>query len=78
MMEKTSSKNKVISQPEVHPTKPVTKQPGQRNKIKWPKANERIALQNLDSDLSQLLELALRGSVENKLNRLGEIIFEEC
>lgn len=67
-----------ISLPEVHPTKPMTKQPGQRNKIKWPKANDWVAWQNLISDLSQLLELALRGSVKNKLNSLGEITFEEC
>lgn len=32
----------------------------------------------LDADLRQLLEVALQGSVENKVNIFGEIIFMEC
>ena len=56
----------------------MMKQPGRCQKIKWPKASDRVAWQKLDNDLSQLLELALRGSVENKIKILGEIIYEEC
>lgn len=72
------SKNEDTSPPQVPPTKPTAKQPGRREKIKWPKACDRVAWQKLDADLSQLLELALRGSVKNKINIFGEIIFEEC
>ncbi len=49
-----------------------------RCKIKWPKASDRAGWQKLDAELSQLLELTLRGGVESKLNMFGEIIFEEC
>lgn len=78
MMEKVPCDHEDTSPPEAHLIKPVTKQPGRREKIKWPKANDRVAWQRLDADVSQLLELALRGSIESKLNIMGDIIFEVC
>lgn len=54
------------------------KSPLRRNKIKWPKANETEEWKKLDEHLSKLLQNILRGSVESKLNRLGEILYEEC
>lgn len=72
------SRDRETSPLEVQPTNPVTKQPGRRNKIKLPKANDQGAWQNLDADLSQLLELALKGRVESKLNIIRDIIFKVC
>ncbi|KAJ8361990.1 hypothetical protein AAFF_G00407370 [Aldrovandia affinis] len=54
------------------------KKPLRRNKIKWPKANESEEWRKLDEHLSGLLQTALRGSVETKLNLFGEILYEEC
>lgn len=66
------------SPPEVPPIKPamklMMKQPGRWEKIKWPKECDQAALQKLDTDLSQLLELALRGSIENSINIIGKMI----
>ncbi len=54
------------------------KNPLRRNKIKWPKANEVEDWRKLDELLSGLLQKALRGSVLDKLNLFGEILYEEC
>lgn len=55
-----------------------TRVPGRRQPIKWPKANEAAVWQQLDKDLSFLLQHSLRGQVETKLNSFGEILYEEC
>lgn len=34
--------------------------------------------QQLDEDLSIILEQSLRGQVETKLNRIRDILYEEC
>ena len=49
-----------------------------RRKIKWPKASETVEWKRLDESLSDLLQKALRGTVEAKLNLFGEILYEEC
>ncbi|KAJ8350642.1 hypothetical protein SKAU_G00257720 [Synaphobranchus kaupii] len=54
------------------------KEPGRRQAIKWPKANEPAVWQKLDNDITVLLEHSLRGRVETKLNSLGDILYEEC
>ncbi len=54
------------------------KNPFRRNKIKWPKANEAEERRKLFEHLSGLLQKALRGSVVDKLNLFGEILYEEC
>lgn len=54
------------------------KDPGRKQPIKWPKANEVAVWQQLDKDLSIILEHALRGKVETKLNCIGDILYEEC
>lgn len=55
----------------------MTKQPSRSNKIRSHKAVDQVAWQNLDADLSQLLELALKGSTKSKFNS-GYIIFKVC
>ncbi|KAJ8332759.1 hypothetical protein SKAU_G00416550 [Synaphobranchus kaupii] len=52
------------------------KEPGRRQAIKWPKANEPAVWQKLDNDITVLLEHSLRGRVETKLNSLGDILKE--
>lgn len=54
------------------------KEPGRRQIVKWPKTNEVAVWQQLDEDLSFILEQSLRGQVETKLNRIGDIMYEEC
>lgn len=54
------------------------REPGRRQLVKWPKANEVAVWQKLDKDLSLILEHSLRGQVESKLNRIGDILYEEC
>ncbi|KAL2078851.1 hypothetical protein ACEWY4_024595 [Coilia grayii] len=54
------------------------KEPGQRQPLKWPKANEAALWQQLDKDLSIILQYSLRGQVESKLNSIGDILYEEC
>lgn len=54
------------------------KEPGRRQLVKWPKANEVAVWQHLDEDLSFILEHSLRGQVETKLNCIGDILYEEC
>lgn len=54
------------------------KEPGRRQMVKWPKANEGAVWQKLDRDLSLILEHSLRGQVETKLNRIGDILYDEC
>lgn len=57
--EEAPSGGRTNTLPEVHPTKPVAKDPGRQSKIKWPKASERAEWLKLDLELSQLPELAL-------------------
>ena len=54
------------------------KEPGRRQLVKWPKAKEVAVWQKLDEDLSRILEHSLHGQVEAKLNRIGDILYEEC
>lgn len=54
------------------------KEPGRRQLVKWPKANKVAVWQQLDEDLSFILEHSLRGQVETKLNCIGDILYEEC
>ncbi len=54
------------------------KEPGRRQLVKWPKANEVAVWQKLDMDLSLILEQSLRGQVESKLNRIGDTLYDEC
>ncbi len=54
------------------------KEPGRRQLVKWPKANKVAVWQQLDEDLSFILEQSLRGQVETKLNCIGDILYEEC
>lgn len=56
----------------------VRKEPGRRQPVKWPKANETAVWQQLDNDLSIILENSLRGQVETNLNCIGDILYEEC
>uniref|UniRef100_A0A3B4XDA6 Reverse transcriptase domain-containing protein n=1 Tax=Seriola lalandi dorsalis TaxID=1841481 RepID=A0A3B4XDA6_SERLL len=58
--------------------KTSSKGASRRGKIKWPKASDRAHWQKLDAELSQVLELTLRGDVASKLRMFGEIVFEEC
>lgn len=50
----------------------------QRKIIKWPKSNEKERWRGLDEHLSGLLQKALRGTVESRLNQFGEILYKEC
>ncbi len=68
-------------------TNPSNQEPGQRTErkepwrrqlVKWPKANKVAVWQQLDEDLSFILEHSLRGQVETKLNCIGDILYEEC
>lgn len=52
--------------------------PARRNKIKWPKTSEAVAWRKLDSDLSEILERSVQGSLESRLNLLGDILYQEC
>ncbi|CAK6963971.1 hypothetical protein F2P79_011962 [Scomber scombrus] len=54
------------------------KEPGRRQPVKWPKANEIAVWQQLDKDLSVILEHSLCGQVETKLNAIGDILYKEC
>ena len=54
------------------------KEPGRRQLVKWPKANEVEIWQKLDKDLSLTLDHSLRGQVETKLNVIGDILYDEC
>ncbi|KAL2104213.1 hypothetical protein ACEWY4_001081 [Coilia grayii] len=54
------------------------KEPGRRQPLKWPKANEAALWQQLDKDLSIILQYSLRGQVESKLNSTGDILYEDC
>lgn len=54
------------------------RRPGQRQAIKWPRANEVTVGQHLDKDFSFILEHSLRVWVEAKLNRTGDFLYKEC
>lgn len=54
------------------------KNPEMRIKIKWPRANMQEVWCRLDEDLSGVLQHSLQGTVERKLNMMGNIIYEEC
>ncbi|KAI8500672.1 hypothetical protein Bbelb_214900 [Branchiostoma belcheri] len=49
-----------------------------KEKIRWPKANNRAAWEELDSDLSNILEQGLKGDIERKLNSVGEMVYNFC
>ncbi|KAI8485265.1 hypothetical protein Bbelb_370120 [Branchiostoma belcheri] len=49
-----------------------------KEKIKWPKANNRAAWEELDSDLSNVLEQGLKGDIDRKLNSVGEMVYNFC
>ncbi|KAJ8399573.1 hypothetical protein AAFF_G00409840 [Aldrovandia affinis] len=69
----------LISPPSTEPNQRVERrEPGRRNKIKLPKANEAEVWRKLNTDLSKVLQGSLRGSVEAKLNLLGEILYQDC
>ncbi|KAJ8394721.1 hypothetical protein AAFF_G00043210 [Aldrovandia affinis] len=69
----------LISPPSTEPNQRVERrEPGRRNKIKLPKANEAEAWRKLDTDSSKVLQQSLHGSMEAKLNLLGEILYQEC
>ncbi|KAJ8404983.1 hypothetical protein AAFF_G00329040 [Aldrovandia affinis] len=69
----------LISPPSMEPNQRVERrEPGRRNKIKFPKANEAEVWRKLDTDLSEVLERSLHGNVEAKLNLLGKILYQEC
>ncbi|CAJ1069580.1 hypothetical protein F2P79_025612 [Xyrichtys novacula] len=53
-------------------------EPRRRMKIKWPKTNETMEWRRLDESLSQLLQKTLHGTVEAKLNLIGDILYKEC
>lgn len=54
------------------------KEPGWRQLDKWPKANEVAVWRQLDENISIILEQSLCGQVETKLNRIRNILYEEC
>lgn len=54
------------------------KAPPRRSKIKWPKTSEAAVWKKLDSDLSEVLQRSLSGSVESRLNLFGDILYQEC
>lgn len=54
------------------------KKPGRRDAIKWPRARETAVWQQLDNDLSLILEYSLHGRVEAKLSCMGDILYDEC
>ena len=44
-------------------------------KIKWPLLAEKQAWEEMDEDLTRVLELGLKGEIQNKLRVLGETIY---
>ena len=44
-------------------------------KIKWPSLAEKQAEEEMDEDLTRVLELNLKGKMQNKLQVLGETIY---
>ncbi|XP_078665283.1 uncharacterized protein LOC144907786 [Branchiostoma floridae x Branchiostoma belcheri] len=52
--------------------------PERRERIKWPKANSREEWEKLDDDLCQILDQGLKGDVEMKLNRFGDLVYSYC
>ena len=44
-------------------------------KIKWPSLAEKQAREEMDEDLTMVLELSLKGEIQNKLRVLGETIY---
>ena len=44
-------------------------------KIKWPSLAEKQAWEEMDEDLRRVLELNLKGEIQNKLKVLGETIY---
>lgn len=43
-----------------------------------PKTSEASVWQNLDLDLSEVLQRSLQGSLESRLNLFGDILYQEC
>ena len=44
-------------------------------KIEWPSLAEKQAREEMDEDLTRVLELSLKGEIQNKLRVLGETIY---
>ncbi|XP_019614735.1 PREDICTED: uncharacterized protein LOC109462613 [Branchiostoma belcheri] len=49
-----------------------------KEKIKWPRASDKATWEVLDSDLSNILEQGLKGDVERKLNKFGNMVYDFC
>lgn len=58
-----------------HPNSPTCRLPGYRLPVKWPGAAEKKLWETVNNDLTLSLE-QLRGTVEKKLEKMGNIIYE--
>ncbi|XP_078617582.1 uncharacterized protein LOC144885536 [Branchiostoma floridae x Branchiostoma japonicum] len=61
--------------PETRSREPVIER---KEKIKWPRANDKAAWEDLDSDLHHILDQGLKGDVERKLNQFGSLVYDFC
>ncbi|XP_078603950.1 uncharacterized protein LOC144877779 [Branchiostoma floridae x Branchiostoma japonicum] len=69
------SQQEVVAGATPSPQEPA---PERREKVKWPRANNKEEWEKLDDDLHQILEQGLKGDVERKLNQFGNLVYSYC